>query len=107
MKKIYLFLIMLFVLSSCRTQFYGSPYIEEGRFGCEKICASWDMELVGMVAMGEYSNGCICQKPEADLSINEVGQSIILSSKGTGAAVAAMLTQMQNEDDEAAARSHR
>jgi hypothetical protein len=106
MKKFYLLLFVLILFSSCRTQFFGSPYIEEGRFGCEKICASWDMELVGMVAMGEYSNGCICQKKEADLSINDVGQSIILSSTGTGAAVSAVITQMQNEDDETSTRNH-
>ncbi len=107
MKKIYFILFGMILLSSCgRTQFFGSAYIEEGRFGCEKICASWDMELAGMVAMGEYSSGCICKKKGGDLSINEVGQTIILSTTGVGAAVSGVMTQMQNDDDKAAARNN-
>ena len=62
--------------------------------------------IFGMVAMGEYSNGCICQKKGEDLSINEVGRSIILSTTGTGAAVTGVMTQMQNDDDESAARNN-
>ena len=47
----------------CATTFYGSPEIKGGRAQCEQVCAAWKMELAGMVQMGDYSNGCICQVP--------------------------------------------
>lgn len=49
--------------SGCTTTFYGAPKIEGGRVQCERVCAGWKMELAGMVQMGEYSSGCVCQEP--------------------------------------------
>lgn len=43
------------------TTFRGNPKIETGPSGCRAVCQGWGMELAGMVQMGEYSNGCICQ----------------------------------------------
>src|SRR4051812_2997039 len=43
------------------TRFTGEPKVLNGPAGCQIKCASWGMELVGMVVMGEYSDGCICQ----------------------------------------------
>src|SRR5437660_262471 len=48
-------------LTGCATQFYGSAKVDNGRAGCKAACDQWDMELAGMVKMGEYSDGCICQ----------------------------------------------
>jgi len=53
-------------LGGCATQFYGSPKVDKGPAGCKTACDAWGMELAGMVKMGEYSDGCICQvKPAA------------------------------------------
>jgi hypothetical protein len=46
---------------ACTTRFYGDPKIEGGALGCVSKCGQWNMDLAGMVAMGEYSEACICQ----------------------------------------------
>ena len=61
MRTPYLLVIAALALSGCVTRFLGSPKIDGGRVQCEQVCAEWKMELAGMVQMGEYSNGCICQ----------------------------------------------
>jgi len=49
--------------TACATSFTGSAHVEEGRTGCEAKCQGQGMELVGMVYMGEYSDGCVCAVP--------------------------------------------
>ncbi len=48
-------------LAGCETVFYGAPKIQGGPAGCRAACDAWEMDLAGMVKMGEYSDGCICQ----------------------------------------------
>jgi hypothetical protein len=48
-------------LCSCATSFTGSSRVEGGVKGCRDTCKQWGMELTGMVKMGEYSDGCICE----------------------------------------------
>jgi hypothetical protein len=55
--------VLAFAGFGCATTFYGAPKIEGGRARCEQVCADWQMELAGMVRMGEYSDGCVCQVP--------------------------------------------
>ena len=57
--------LALFMLSplACATAFTGSATVEDGAAGCERKCQALGMELAGMVLLGEYSDGCICQKP--------------------------------------------
>ena len=43
------------------THFEGAPKVKDGPAGCKAACAAWGMDLAGMVKMGEYSDGCICQ----------------------------------------------
>ncbi|GAC1535147.1 MAG: hypothetical protein NVS2B9_00200 [Myxococcales bacterium] len=43
------------------TQFKGDAKVLNGPDGCKAVCKGWGMELAGMVQMGEYSDGCICQ----------------------------------------------
>jgi hypothetical protein len=43
------------------TTFLGGPKVPNGPAGCKAVCERWGMELAGMVQMGEYSDGCICQ----------------------------------------------
>ena len=88
-------------LSGCATQFYGSPKVERGPAGCKSACDAWGMELAGMVKMGEYSDGCICQvKPStAAAPSGRVGASI--------PAAAAVYVQMQVAAAAAAAEQER
>lgn len=55
----------LFSLCSCvfPTNFTGAAKVPKGAEGCRTICSSYGMELTGMVALGEYSDGCICEVP--------------------------------------------
>jgi hypothetical protein len=48
-------------LSGCFAQFVGAAKVKNGPAGCRSACEQWGMELAGMVKMGEYSDGCICQ----------------------------------------------
>jgi hypothetical protein len=78
------------VASGCTTVFKGSAQVPGGRPGCERVCADWRMELVGMVQMGGYSDGCICQVPGKQVS----------SAAGAAAAqacVAAFEAERQND----------
>jgi hypothetical protein len=52
------------------------------------------MELVGMVALGEYSDGCICRKKDEKLSMQDIGETFILASAGSGAAPPAVMAHM-------------
>lgn len=48
-------------LSGCATAFTGDAHVPGGAAGCRDVCGSYGMDLAGMVAMGEYSDGCICR----------------------------------------------
>ena len=74
-----LLVALTLIACACTTTFYGDPKVREGPSGCEAICTAWNMELVGMVALGEYSDGCICQKKGSEVSLQDVGQVVILS----------------------------
>jgi hypothetical protein len=92
MEKILCFLLIA-LLAGCvtTTNFMGKAKIEGGVSECEAKCKKWGMELVGMVALGEYTDGCICKKKEPQLSMQDVGESVILSSAGSGGGVAAVI----------------
>ena len=46
---------------ACATSFTGEAHVEGGRSGCAAKCQAWGMDLTGMVAMGEYSDACVCR----------------------------------------------
>lgn len=54
--------------TGCATTFTGNAKVENGVAGCRSGCAEWGMELAGMVKVGEYSDGCICQVKDRDRS---------------------------------------
>ncbi len=57
--------LLLSGLTGCMTHFWGSAKVPDGPKGCKATCDRWGMELAGMVSLGEYSDGCICQvKPK-------------------------------------------
>ncbi len=82
MKRILWFLLVL-MLTGCATTFMGSAKIKGGPSECEAKCKEWGMELVGMVALGEYTDGCICKKKGLQLSMQDIGETVILSSAGS------------------------
>jgi hypothetical protein len=49
------------VSMGCATSFTGSAHVPGGPAGCREVCGAYGMDLAGMVAMGEYSDGCICK----------------------------------------------
>ena len=58
MKRFSLVLMML-TLTGCATTFSGEAHLEKA--DCVQKCKSWGMTLAGMVAMGEYSDACVCK----------------------------------------------
>jgi hypothetical protein len=52
-----------------------------------------------MVAMGEYTNGCICKVRGEQLSLNGIAGSVLLSSAGAAGGTAGVSMQMQNENN--------
>jgi len=76
-----LLVVASLLLASCATTFTGSSTVKDGPKGCKAKCEQWGMELVGMVAMGEYSDGCVCQVPAAQkassLSVPDMGAILV------------------------------
>jgi|SRR5438045_3687476 len=68
------------------TRFGGDPHVPNGPSGCIAKCNEWRMELVGMVSMGEYSDGCICRIPQrtAKGSSTEDGSAAGAAAAGAG-----------------------
>jgi hypothetical protein len=87
---------LVFALAACSTSttFSGAPKVPHGPKGCAAICQSWDMELVGMIAMGEYSDGCICQVRGARQ------QAITVATSAAGPALAGVAMQMQHQREQ-------
>jgi hypothetical protein len=78
-------LVAVVALTGCATQFTGAPKVQNGPAGCQASCDQWGMQLVGMVKMGEYSDGCICQRgTDATASAPSDGASAT-SSDASGA----------------------
>jgi hypothetical protein len=104
MKRILSFLFIL-LLTGCATsgftEFRGSAKIKGGPSDCEAKCRGWDMELVGMVALGEYTDGCICKKKGSQLSMQDVGEAIILSSGVPGGGAVAVIEMRRELEAEA------
>lgn len=53
--------VAVLALAGCQTVFTGAAKVQNGPRGCWDQCQAWGMDLAGMVKMGEYSDGCICQ----------------------------------------------
>jgi hypothetical protein len=93
-KLVTILLVASFTALGCATSFTGDAHVPEGPAGCEVKCRTWGYELVGMVAMGEYSDGCICRKKGVQLSATETA--------GAEAAVAGVWMQTQRARHNAA-----
>lgn len=83
-------------LAGCATSFTGSAKVD-GPKECREVCDRWGMDLAGMVAMGEYTNGCICRVKGERLSLNSVAETMLLSSAGSAGGSAAVYMQSQKD----------
>jgi hypothetical protein len=83
--------------AGCATAFSGDPHVPGGANGCRNICGGYGMDLAGMVAMGEYSDGCICkvrgQAAESD--------GTELAVAGAGPATVGVIMEMRRRDEQA------
>jgi hypothetical protein len=79
--------------AGCATSFTGNAHVSGGAPGCEAKCKSWGLELAGMVAMGEYSDACICRRP---------GEKTALLDDAAGAAgsAAGVVMEMRRAEQE-------
>jgi hypothetical protein len=99
MRRAVLWSAVFLAISGCATTFYGAPKVPNGPAGCKAKCSSWGMELSGMVAMGDYSDGCICQTPAAQQRSANAGVP------AASASIAGVWTQMEEAQHEQAVRA--
>ncbi|HYS09922.1 MAG TPA: hypothetical protein VEP66_14335 [Myxococcales bacterium] len=95
----------LFGLCSCvfPTNFTGAAKVPKGAEGCRGICSSYGMELTGMVALGEYSDGCICEVPGK----GKAAAAGAAAATGSAAAtVTAIARQRQSQESGAGAQPY-
>lgn len=84
------------MVTGCATSFTGSAKVD-GPDECNRVCKGWGMDLAGMVAMGEYTNGCICKVKGEQLSLSGIAGSVLLSSAAGAGGSAGVY--MQNEEE--------
>ncbi|HEU4407949.1 MAG TPA: hypothetical protein VFS43_21990 [Polyangiaceae bacterium] len=78
------------------TNFLGAPKVPGGPDGCRARCTQWGLEFTGMVAMGEYSDGCVCQVPQRPAPATAAGQ----------AAAVGVVLQMRAREEQARQQRH-
>ena len=84
MKQLFIVSILSIFIAGCVTAFYGDAKVKDGPAGCEAKCSQWGMDFIGMVSLGEYTDGCICKKRGEKLSMQDIGDSVIISSAAAG-----------------------
>jgi hypothetical protein len=77
--------------SGCATAFTGSAYIDGGAAGCRAKCTEWDLDFGGMIAMGEYSDACICVPRESTRADTKA------AAAAAGSAVGVVLQTRESE----------
>ncbi len=86
--------------ASCvpKTQFLGSAHVPGGVGGCHAACSQQNMEVAGMVIMGEYTDGCICKVPgTSDATADRL---VILGANAAAGAAAGVRSQMDDEEEQ-------
>jgi hypothetical protein len=97
MRYIVIICIAMGMAACLATSFTGDAKIPQGPTGCQAICSGWDMEMAGMVAMGEYSTACLCTVP------GKADRAALVS--GVGPAVVGVINQMRAAEEERRRRS--
>jgi hypothetical protein len=88
----------------CATAFKGNSHVPGGAAGCSKICSGYGMDLAGMVAMGEYSDGCICKVRGQAASSS--GTELAVSGAGPAAIAIIQQTRRSEQDAQRATMIH-
>jgi hypothetical protein len=86
-----LVLLLVLVASGCATSFTGSAFVG-GPSDCESKCGEWGMKMAGMIALGEYSDACVCLKPGVTPA-----QALQTSAGGVGAVAGVMMQQQRQQ----------
>ena len=89
-------LVSLSILSGCATSFTGDAHVPGGASGCQSACSAQGLEMVGMVLMGEYSDGCIC-KVRGKSATSSVDDKIAV---GAGPAAVGVVMAMRARDQQ-------
>ncbi len=79
----------------CQTQFTGDPHISAA--ACQAKCAQSNLQMAGMVYMGEYSSACICEVGKPG------GAAAGLAEAGAIGAAPGVIMQMRRANAQAAA----
>lgn len=69
MNKVLIIISSVFLLS-CATEFRGSAHITPKQ--CAAKCESWNMTMDAMIAMGEYSDACVCRPKSGSSSLSMI-----------------------------------
>jgi hypothetical protein len=85
--------VLMLMGAGCATSFTGGAHVSGGAAGCEAKCKTWGLELAGMVAMGEYSDACICRRPGEKGALLDNGASAAGSAAG-------VVMQMRRAEEE-------
>ena len=64
MRPFLLLIVLVPLLSACRTEFTGAPHFPNGVDGCRATCAQDGLEMSGFVYSGEFASSCVC-RPKA------------------------------------------
>ncbi len=99
MKRLVLAVSFAVLGTGCATMFIGDANIKGGPEGCRATCQQWGMELAGMVQMGEYSNGCICQVKPQEGQSQPAAVNLV---SGVAPAVTGVMMQMQRSQQQPA-----
>src|SRR4051812_6244149 len=83
----------------CQTQFIGDPHISPA--ACQARCAQSNLQMAGMVYMGEYSSACVCEVT------SHAGASAGLATAGAIGAAPGVIMQMRRAQAQAATMRRR
>ena len=87
----------LAALSGCATSFTGDAHVPGGASGCQSACSAQGLEMVGMVLMGEYSDGCICKVRGRSGAASQDEQVAVGAGPAAVGVVMAMRSQNQQQ----------
>jgi hypothetical protein len=90
---------LMFVATGCATAFTGEAHVPGGPAGCDARCKGWGLEFVGMVAMGEYSDACVCRRPGAQTALLDTATSAAGGAAG-------VVMQMRRAEQRQASMHH-
>jgi hypothetical protein len=90
-------LVTVAASAGCATAFTGGAHVPGGAAGCTNVCGKYGMDLAGMVAMGEYSDGCICKVRGQQAATSGAE----LAVAGAGPAAVAIVLQTRASEREA------